>query len=99
MTVIMLCAKDGKRMIPVEGARNIYYRCPCFYRENRSDGEKPCNMRMSLIRSDMVKQDARNKYANGELKTGKMYICGHIAYRVARISEDYITIYVRRTQS
>lgn len=56
-------------------------------------------MRMSLIRSDMVKQDARNKYANGELKTGKMYICGHIAYRVARISEDYITIYVRRTQS
>ena len=26
MTVIMLCAKDGRRLSPVEGARNIYYR-------------------------------------------------------------------------
>ena len=96
MTVILLCASDGQRLIPVEGLRNIYYRCPYFYRENRPKNMSPCNNRMSLARADMIKRDVKTRYINGKLESGKNYICGHISYKLARITDKHITVYVRR---
>lgn len=93
---IFLCGVDGKRLELTNGKHSLYYRCPCYRRENREDDDV-CMNRISLKDQESLFNELEQLQKNNCLFYGQGGRAGHLAYEIKDAEKDYLAVYVLNT--
>lgn len=101
--VIFYCGLCGSRLMLQKGRHTIYYRCPKYEKEHRTNEETVCTNRISLLDANWLLDELEVLQATNELKEGKkgtineyftFYKSFDLSYEIKEINEDYLKVYV-----
>lgn len=93
-TIQFLCGLDGETMQLTEGKYSLFYRCPCYYKENREEEQPVCNNSLSLKDAQKIQKEIEEKLEEGELKEDEWGEIPGVIYRVCEIYDGLITVFV-----
>ena len=91
---ILLCGVDGARFKLVDGKYSTYYRCPKYELVHRINDEKVCMNRLSLDDAKLIYSELEEMEEDGSLKAGNGGRIYHLQYKIAQITEHFITVFV-----